>query len=90
MEIKGMNVLEKELRKNLGKDALISISHKLYGAQKIKCKLDYVIDKERIGFRVKNEQDIFIYRDDLINYGVKDGIYIADNLMEINIKLNMQ
>lgn len=85
-----MNILEKELKKNFGKDALISISHKLYGAQKIKCKLDCIIDEKRIGFRVKNEQDIFIYRDDLINCGVKDGIYIADNLMEINIKLNKQ
>lgn len=83
---KGISILEKTLRENKGKDAIVSISHKLYGAQKIKCKLDYIFDSERIGFRVKNEQEIFIYKSDIVDYGIKDGIYFADNVMEINIK----
>ena len=86
---KGINILEETLRENKGVDAIISIYHKLYGSQKIRCDLDYIFDSERIGFRVKNGQEIFIYRPDIINYGVKDGIYFADNIMEINIKLNM-
>lgn len=86
---KGINILEKTLRENKGIDAIISISHKLYGPQKIKCKLDYIFDNERIGFRVKNGQEIFIYRSDIVDYGIKDGIYFADNIMDINIKLNM-
>ena len=86
---KGISILEKALRENKGKDAIISISHKLYGTQKIKCELDYICDNERIGFRVKNGQEIFIYRSDMVDYGVKDGIYFADNIMEIKIKLNM-
>ena len=85
---KGINILEEILRENKGKDAIISISHKLYGPQKIKCKLDYIFDDERIGFRV-NGQEIFIYKSDIIDYGVKDGIYFADKMMEIKIKLNM-
>ena len=85
---KGINILEKTLRENKGIDAIISISHKLYGVQKVKCKLDYIFDNDRIGFRVKNGQEIFIYKSDLIDCGVKDGIYFADNMMEINIKLN--
>ena len=85
---KGINILEEELRKNNGIDAIISISHKLYGSQKIKCALDYIFDNERIGFRVKNGQEIFVYKSDIINYGIKDGIHFADNLMEIKIKLN--
>ena len=85
---KGINMLEKILKENKGLDAIISISHKLYGPQKIKCELDYIFDNERIGFRVKNGQEIFIYKSDIIYYGIKDGIYFADNIMEIDIKLN--
>ena len=90
METKGINILEEAFNKNNGKDAMISISHKLYGNQKIKCKLDYIFDDKRIGFKVKNGQEVFIYKNDVINYGTKDGIYFADHLMEINIKLNEQ
>ena len=87
MEIKGINILEEAFIKNNGEDALISISHKLYGDQKIKCELDYIFDEERIGFKTVNGQEIFIYRQDLVDYGTKDGIYFADNIMEIRIKL---
>ena len=90
METKGINILEEAFIKNNGKDAMISISHKLYGNQKIKCKLNYIFDQERVGFHVVNGQDIFIYRKDLVGYGIKDGIYFADNIMEIKIKLNEQ
>lgn len=85
---KGINTLEEILRENQWEDAIISIFHKLYGTQKIKCKLDCILDKQRIGFKVKNENEIYIYRVDLIDYGVKDGIYFADDIMKINIKLN--
>ena len=85
---KGINILEEALSKSNGADATISISHKLYGEQKIKCEINCIIDDERVGFRVKNEQEIFIYKSDIIDCGIKDGIYFADNIMEINIKLN--
>ena len=90
METKGINIIEKELKEYNGKDAIISISHKLYGDQKLKLQLDYIVDKERIGVRVKNEQEIFIYKKHLVDYGIKDGIYFADDLMEIKIKLHRQ
>ena len=87
METKGMNILEKTLREYQGGDAVISISHKLYGEQKILCKLDYIFDKGRVGFRARNGQEIFVYRNEFFNYGTKDGIYFADDLMEIKIKM---
>ena len=90
VEIKGINILEEAFYKSNGRDAVVSISHKLYGNQKIKCELDYIFDNERIGFKAINGQEIFIYRGDLIDYGVNDGIYFADNVMEIRIKLNEQ
>ena len=82
---KGINILEKALKENNGKDATISISHKLYGDQKIKCKLDYIFDDVHIGFKAKDGQEIFIYRDKLIDYSIKDGIYFADKIMGIKI-----
>lgn len=85
---KGINTLEEILIKNQWADAIISISHKLYGLQKIKCRLDCILDDQRIGFKVKDENEIYIYRGDLVDYGIKDGIYFADDIMEINIKLN--
>jgi hypothetical protein len=90
MEIKGINVLEEVLQKYNGQDALISISHKLYGEQKIKLKIDYIFDEKRVGFRVKNGQEIFVYKNKIIDYGTKDGIYFADDLMKISIKLHRQ
>lgn len=87
MENKGINILEEILKKHNGVDAIISISHQLYGDQKIICSLNYIFDEERIGFRVKNGQEIFVYKKDIIHYGIKDGICFADDLMEINIKL---
>ena len=87
---KGINILEEAFIRNNGKDAMISISHRLYGNQKIRCQLDYIFDDQRIGFRVINGQEIFIYRNDLVDYGVRDGIYFADNIMKIKIKLHEQ
>lgn len=88
VEIKGINILEKAFNENNGKDAMISISHVLYGDQKIKCKLDYIFDDKRIGLKAKTGQEIFIYRDDIVDYGIEDGIYFADDVMKIKIKLS--
>ena len=89
MEKKGVNILEDELKKYNGKDAIISISHKLYGEQKIKCKLDYIFDECRVGFKSKDGQEIFVYRNNLV-FSIKDDIYFADDIMEIRIKLYEQ
>lgn len=86
MKTKGINILEEVLRENSGKDAVISISHKLYGNQKIRCELNPIFD-HRVGFKVKAGQEVFIYMGDVINFGIEDGIYFADELMEIKIKL---
>lgn len=87
MEIKGMNMLKEKLRECQGGDAIISISHKLYGDQKIKCKLDYIFDECRVGFRARSGQEIFVYKNNFFHYGIKDGIYFADDVMEVRIKM---
>ena len=87
MNIKGINEL---LEKYNGKDATIRISHKLFGTQKIELKLSYIFDEDRIGFRVGNGQEIYIYTKDMIDYGIEGSIYFADDVMRIDIKLNEQ
>ena len=87
MNIKGINEL---LEKYNGKDATIRISHKLFGTQTIELKLSYIFDEDRIGFRVGNGQEIFIYIKDLVEFGIGGSIYFADDVMKLEIKLNEQ
>ena len=87
MNIKGINEL---LEKYNGKDATIRISHKLFGTQKIELKLSYIFDEDRIGFRVGNGQEIYIYTKDIVDCGVEGSIYFADDAMKLEIKLNEQ
>lgn len=89
MEIKGVNILEEKLKECDGKDAEVRISHQLYGTQKINLKLNCILDEERIGFSVKG-QEIYIYKNDIRDFGIKGSIYFADNLMRIDIKLHVQ
>lgn len=88
METKGINELKKVLEKHNGEDAVISISHKLYGNEKkIKYKLDYFLDERRIGLRVKNGQELYIYNNELQDYETNDNIFFEDDVMRIDIKL---
>ena len=83
----GINILEKTLRENKGADVMVYISHCLYGDQKLKCELEPIIDNEHIGLCV-GTQRIYINKADIVDYGIKDGIYFADYIMEVRIKLN--
>ena len=71
-------------------NATIRISHKLFGVQEIETELDYIFDENRIEFRVGNGQEIFIYRKDIIDFGIEGSIYFADDVMKLEIKLNEQ
>lgn len=85
MAIKGVETLEQVLQQNNGKDAVISTSHKLYGDQKIKCKLDCIIDAERIGFRVKSGQEIYMYKSEIESVSIDGAIFFADDVMSVSI-----
>lgn len=87
MDKKGINIIKEALKGYCGASVFISTSHKLYGKQNIKCKLDYIFDEEKIGFRVSNGQEIYVHMDEIVDYGVEEGIYVADDLMEIKIKI---
>ena len=90
MEIKGVNILEEELKKHNGERAEIRISHKIFGEQKVNTKLNCIFDDKRIGFFIKRGQEIYCYIDQIKDFGIKDGIYFADDLMKIDIKLQEQ
>lgn len=85
MKTKGIYNVEKALTKYNGEDAVISISHALYGGQQLKCKLDCIFDEQRVGFRIGN-QEIFVYKNEIVDCGIEDGIYFADDIMEVKIK----
>ena len=90
MEIKGVNILEEELKKHNGECAEIRISHKIFGEQKINTKLNYIFDGERVGFFIKRGQEVYCYINQIKDFGVKDSIYFADDLIKIEIKLHRQ
>ena len=78
--------IEGVLRQHNGEDAVISISHKLYGNQKIQGELDCVIDENRIGFRAKNGQEIYIYRNEIVNFSAAEGLWFEDDIMRIDMQ----
>jgi hypothetical protein len=90
METKGINIIEEALKKHNGENVVIRISHKLFGVQKINTKLNYIFDEKRVGFSIKRGQEIYIYKDEVKDFGVEGSIYFADDLMKIDIKLNEQ
>ena len=64
----------------------VYIEHKLYGDQNIKCAFHIINDEERLGFSV-NKQDIYIYKKEIINFKLKNGLYyFADQIMSITIR----
>ena len=85
MAIKGIETLEQVLKQNNGKSAVISTSHKLYGDQKIKCELDCIVDDERIGFRVKSGQEIYMYKNEIESISINDWVFFADDVMSVDM-----
>ena len=81
-----MRELIKAMEKITGEDAEISIFHKLYGDQKLRSLFSPILN-EKIGFKIK-EQEIYICRDDVKRISLNNGICFADDVMEIQIKLN--
>lgn len=86
METKGINELKKALEKHNGEDAVISISHKIYKGERFECKPECFIDEKRIGFRIKEGQEFYIYRNELQNWGIDNEIFFEDDVMRISFK----
>lgn len=87
MAIKGLDKLEKALQQYNGKDAVISTFHKLYGNQKIKCELDCITDEARIGFVIKNGQEIYMYKNEIKEFNVDNGLSFEDDVMRIDVQI---
>lgn len=81
---KEIKELIKAMSKITGEDAEISIFHKLYGEQKLKCTFCPIVS-EKIGFNIKG-QEIYINRDKITKIYLANSICFADDIMEIQIK----
>ena len=81
---KEIKALIKAIERITGDGAEISIVHKLYGDQKLKCNFS-PITNDKIGFNIKG-QEIYINRDKIKKVCLGDNICFADDVMEINIK----
>ena len=82
----GIKDLIEVLKKIEGENVWINITHDLYGNQNIKCAFQLYDNEERIGF-LAGEQEIYIYKKDICNIGIKGNlIYFADKIMCIKIR----
>lgn len=86
MIISGIEKFIEELKKINGKQVKINIAHKLYGSQKIEYGLCVLEDEGRLGFSI-NEQEIYLNKWDIVDYGIIKGMYFwADKLMRVEIQ----
>lgn len=75
-----------ELKGIKGEKVNIDILHKLYGDQKVACKLEIIDDASRLGFSI-NEQEIYIDKETIRGFGIEKGTYyFANELMCIKLK----
>lgn len=81
---KEIKELIKAMESIKGDGAEISIVHKLYGDQKLRCEF-FPLIREKIGFNIKG-QEIYIDENKINKVCLEDGIYFADDVMEIHIK----
>lgn len=85
MIISGIENFIEEFKKINGKQVKINIAHKLYGSQKIEYGLCVLEDEDRLGFYI-NEQEIYLNKRDIVDYGMIKGMYFfADKLMRVEI-----
>lgn len=85
MKTNGIKELKKIFEQFNGEDAVINLSHRLYGDQKVRCKLNFFIDDNKVGVRVKNGQELYVYRQNLYVDVIENGILLADDMLRISI-----
>lgn len=82
----GIENFVEELNQINGRRVKIEITHKLYGNQKIKYDLCILNDEGRLGFHI-NDQEIYLNKTDIVNYGVNKGMYFwSDKIMSLKIQ----
>lgn len=81
---KEIKELIKAMESIKGDGAEISIVHKLYGEQKLRCSFFPIIN-DKIGFNIKG-QEIYIDRNKIEKVCLENSICFADDVMEIRIK----
>lgn len=70
------------------KKAKVLLKHSLWGEQGFETEVLHIIDDERIGVILK-DQELFIYKDKVKDYGIDvDKLWITDGRLTIEIILN--
>lgn len=82
----GIRDFIKEIKNIEGERVSIKTAHKLYGNQKIETNFKAIDDSCRLGFKINN-QDIYIEKKELCDFGITGGTYyFASKLMRIELK----
>jgi hypothetical protein len=68
------------------KNVYISIGHKLYGDQNVKCAFHIINNEKHLGFSI-NGQEIYIEKDKVSNIEInKNWYYFSDEIMCLKIR----
>lgn len=82
----GIRDFIKEIKNIDGCRTSIEINHKLYGNQRIEYNIQVLDDESRLGFHI-NDQDIYISKLEICDFGIVRGTYyFASKLMRIKLK----
>jgi hypothetical protein len=82
----GIRDFIKEIKNIDGCKTSIEINHKLYGNQRIEYNIQVLDDESRLGFHI-NDQDIYINKLEICDFGIVEGTYyFASKLMRIKLK----
>ena len=83
-----MKKLKKKWQEINNQAGVVTITHKLFGIQKISVDEIYTFWDDRIGVRIK-KQDIYIPIEDIISYESNwDKVMVGSNMKTIEIKLS--
>ena len=82
-----MNFSE-HLRQSENKKAKVLLKHSLWGEQKFITNELHIIDDERVGVVLK-DQELFIYKDNIKDFGVDaDKLWVTDGRLTITVIVN--
>lgn len=82
----GIRDFIKEIKNIEGERVSIKTNHQLYGSQNIETDFRIIDDASRLGFKINN-QEIYVEKEGLINFGIIGDIYyFASDLMRIELK----
>lgn len=83
----GIEELKNVFEKFIGKDAVICTFHQIFGKWEIRCTFNFFMDDQRLGIRIREGDELYVYRDKLYIDVIDNHILLADDMLRMEIFL---